>query len=52
VLLARHPGTCPVSLRAVIPERSETRLKVKERVAPSDEFIEAARRLGFEVELR
>jgi DNA polymerase-3 subunit alpha len=52
LLLARHPGTCPVSLRAVIPERSETRLKVKERVAPSDEFIEAARRLGFEVELR
>ena len=51
-LLGAAAGTCPVSLRAVIPERSETRLKVKERVAPSDEFIEAARRLGFEVELR
>jgi DNA polymerase-3 subunit alpha len=51
-LLSRHPGTCPVSVRAVIPERTETKLKVKERVVPSDEFIEAARRLGFEVELR
>jgi DNA polymerase-3 subunit alpha len=51
-LLARHPGACPVSVRAVIPERSETHLKPKERVVPSDEFIEAARRLGFEVELR
>ncbi len=51
-LLGRHGGSCTVSVRAVIPERSETTLKVKEKVAPSDEFIEAARRLGFEVELR
>ncbi|MEY2669112.1 MAG: hypothetical protein RJA59_1750 [Pseudomonadota bacterium] len=51
-LLGRHGGSCAVSVRAVIPERSETRLKVKEKVTPSDEFIEAARRLGFEVELR
>ncbi len=51
-LLGRHGGSCAVSVRAVIPERSETRLKLKEKVAPSDEFIEAARRLGFEVELR
>jgi DNA polymerase-3 subunit alpha len=51
-LLGRHPGSCALSVRAVIPERTETRLKVKERVVPSDEFIEAARRLGFEVELR
>jgi DNA polymerase-3 subunit alpha len=51
-LLGRHAGTCPASVRAVIPERSETRLKVKEKVSPSDDFIEAARRLGFEVELR
>jgi DNA polymerase-3 subunit alpha len=51
-LVARHPGTCPVSVRAVIPERTETRLKLRERVVPSDELIEAARRLGFEVELR
>ena len=51
-LLGRHGGSCAVSVRAVIPERSETKLKVKEKVAPSDEFIEAARRLGFEVELR
>jgi DNA polymerase-3 subunit alpha len=51
-LLGRHGGSCPVSVRAVIPERSETKLKVKEKVAPSDDFIEAARRLGFEVELK
>jgi DNA polymerase-3 subunit alpha len=51
-LLARHPGSCPVTVRAVIPERTETTLKPKEKVVPSDEFIEAARRLGFEVELR
>jgi DNA polymerase-3 subunit alpha len=51
-LLGRHGGSCSVSVRAGIPERSETRLKVKEKVAPSDDFIEAARRLGFEVELR
>ncbi|MEI6225199.1 MAG: DNA polymerase III subunit alpha, partial [Deltaproteobacteria bacterium] len=51
-LLGRHAGSCPVGVRAVIPERSETRLKVKEKVAPSDDFIEAARRLGFEVELK
>ncbi|HET8723021.1 MAG TPA: OB-fold nucleic acid binding domain-containing protein, partial [Anaeromyxobacteraceae bacterium] len=51
-LLGRHPGACAVTVRAVIPERSETRMKPKERVTPSDDFIEAARRLGFEVELR
>ena len=51
-LLGRHPGACAVTVRAVIPERSETRMKTKERVSPSDDFIEAARRLGFEVELR
>jgi DNA polymerase-3 subunit alpha len=51
-LLGRHGGSCPVSLRAVIPERSETKLRIKDKVAPSDEFLEAARRLGFEVELR
>jgi DNA polymerase-3 subunit alpha len=52
LLLSRHPGTCPVSVRAVIPEKTETKLKMKDRIAPADEFIEAARRLGFEVELR
>ncbi len=51
-LLGRHAGSCPVGVRAVIPERSETKLKVKEKVTPSDDFIEAARRLGFEVELK
>jgi len=51
-LLSRFPGTCPVVLRAVIPEETETRLKVPQKVVPSDELIEAARRLGFELELR
>ncbi len=51
-LLGRHAGGCPVSVRVVIPEKSETRMKAREKVSPSDEFIEAARRLGFEVELR
>ena len=41
-----------MSVRVVIPEKSETRMKAREKVSPSDEFIEAARRLGFEVELR
>jgi DNA polymerase-3 subunit alpha len=51
-LLARFPGTCPVTVRAVIPERTETRLKVPQKVVPSDDLLEAARGLGFEVELR
>ncbi len=51
-LLGKYPGACPVTVRAVIPEQSETTLRVPLRVAPSDELLEAARRLGFEVELR
>ena len=51
-LLGRHPGATPVALRAVIPEETETVIRVPFRVAPSDEFLDAARRLGFEVELR
>jgi DNA polymerase-3 subunit alpha len=51
-LLERHPGACAVTVRAVIPRESETTLRVPARVAPSDDFIESARRLGFEVELR
>jgi DNA polymerase-3 subunit alpha len=51
-LLERHPGGCAVTVRAVIPRESETTLRVPTRVAPSDDFIESARRLGFEVELR
>ncbi len=51
-LLGKHPGACPVTVRAVIPEQSETTLRVPLRVAPSDELLEAARRLGFEAELR
>jgi DNA polymerase-3 subunit alpha len=51
-LLSRHPGSCAVTVRAVLPEESETTLRVPLRVAPTDELLEAARRLGFEVELR
>jgi DNA polymerase-3 subunit alpha len=51
-LLARHPGTCAVTVRAVIPGESETTVRAGAKVIPSDELIEAARRLGFEVELR
>lgn len=50
-LLGRFPGATPVTVRAVIPEQTETTLRVPARVAPADELIEAARRLGFEVEL-
>jgi DNA polymerase III subunit alpha len=51
-LLAKHPGACAVSVHAVIPEQTETTIAVSLKVAPADELIEAARRLGFEVELR
>jgi DNA polymerase-3 subunit alpha len=51
-LLARHPGGCAVTVRAVIPQQTETTLSVPARVQPTDDLIEAARRLGFEVELR
>jgi DNA polymerase-3 subunit alpha len=50
-LLARNPGACSVVVRAVIPRQSETALRVATRVTPTDEVIDAARRLGFEVEL-
>ncbi|HEU4386095.1 MAG TPA: DNA polymerase III subunit alpha [Anaeromyxobacteraceae bacterium] len=50
-LLGRFPGTTPVTVRAVIPEQTETTLRLPTRVAPADELLEAARRLGFEVEL-
>jgi len=51
-LLGRHPGACVVTVRAVIPSETETTLRVPLRVSPSDELLDAARRLGFEVELR
>jgi DNA polymerase-3 subunit alpha len=51
-LLGRHPGGCAITVRAVIPEESETTLSVAAKVEPGDELLEAARRLGFEVELR
>ena len=51
-LLARHPGATTVTVRAVIPEQTETTLSVPAKVQPTDELLEAARRLGFEVELR
>jgi DNA polymerase III subunit alpha len=51
-LLARHTGACAVTVRAVIPTETETTVRLAAKVSPTDEFIEAARRLGFEVELR
>jgi DNA polymerase-3 subunit alpha len=51
-LLARYPGACAATVRAVIPQESETTIAVPTKVQPSDDLIEAARRLGFEVELR
>jgi DNA polymerase-3 subunit alpha len=50
-LLGKHPGSCSVTVRAVIPRQSETTVRVPLKVAPTDELIESARRLGFEVEL-
>jgi DNA polymerase-3 subunit alpha len=50
-LLGKHPGQTPVTVRAVIPEQSETTLSVPLKIQPADELLEAARRLGFEVEL-
>ena len=51
-LLAKHPGACPVSVRAIIPEESETTLRLGSRITPADELLEAVRRMGFEVDLR
>jgi DNA polymerase-3 subunit alpha len=51
-LLGKHPGSVPVTVRAVIPRESETTLCVPLKVSPSDDLLEAARRLGFEVELQ
>ncbi|HUK65553.1 MAG TPA: DNA polymerase III subunit alpha [Anaeromyxobacteraceae bacterium] len=51
-LLGRFPGACAVTVRAVIPTESETTVRLPLRVSPADEFLESARRLGFEVELR
>jgi DNA polymerase-3 subunit alpha len=51
-LLARFPGGTAASVRAVIPGESETSITVPSKVQPADDLLEAARRLGFEVELR
>jgi DNA polymerase-3 subunit alpha len=51
-LVARHPGHCALSVRAVIPKETETSIAAAHKVAPTDDLIESARRLGFEVELR
>jgi DNA polymerase-3 subunit alpha len=51
-LATRNPGACLLTVRAVIPGQSETTLRVGTKVAAGDELIDAARRLGFEVELR
>jgi DNA polymerase-3 subunit alpha len=52
VLLGKHPGGTAVTVRAVIPEQSETTISVPLKVQPGDELLESVRRLGFEVELR
>jgi DNA polymerase-3 subunit alpha len=51
-LLGKHPGATAVTVRAVIPEQTETTIAVPHKVQPGDDLLEAARRLGFEVELR
>ena len=51
-LLGKHPGPTAVTVRAVIPEQSETTISVPLKVQPGDELLESVRRLGFEVELR
>jgi DNA polymerase-3 subunit alpha len=51
-LLGRHPGGCAVTVRAVIPGQSETTITVPHKVVPADDLLEAARRAGFEPELR
>ena len=50
-LLARHAGGTAVTVRAVIPEQTETTITLPLRIQPADELLDAARRLGFEVEL-
>ncbi len=51
-LVGRYPGSCTATVRAVIPQESETTITIPVKVQPADELIEASRRLGFEVELR
>jgi DNA polymerase III subunit alpha len=51
-LLGRFAGACAVTVRAVIPEETETTIAVPHKAQPADELLDAARRLGFEVELR
>jgi DNA polymerase III subunit alpha len=51
-LLVKFSGSCAVTVRAVIPEQTETTIAVPQKIQPADELLEAARRLGFEVELR
>jgi len=51
-LIERHRGDCRVFLHMVIPDRSETLLKLPERlrVAPSDQMMDDAERLfGYNV---
>ena len=41
-----------MTVRAVIPGETETTIKLQGKVAPADDLLEAARRTGFEPELR
>ncbi len=50
-LLQRHPGSCAVRVRAVIPGETETVIRTPLKVSPADELLDAARRLGFDVDL-
>jgi DNA polymerase-3 subunit alpha len=50
-LVARHSGPCAAVVRAVIPRETETVVRLPSKVGTADEFIDAVRRLGFEVEL-
>jgi DNA polymerase III subunit alpha len=50
-LVSRHAGPCAAVMRAVIPQETETVVRLPSKVATSDEFLDATRRLGFEVEL-
>jgi DNA polymerase-3 subunit alpha len=51
-IILRHRGGCPVLMHLVIPNRSETVLRLPEslKIAPSDEMMEDIERLfGYNV---
>jgi DNA polymerase-3 subunit alpha len=44
-LFSKYPGSCSVALSIVLPDTAETRISLKTRVAPSDDFCAAVDRL-------